>query len=178
MIGAKGAVMLAGTVATPSRADQGVKDALPYPGSDMGPDEVLVLAETYRASALRLLTGKDSNKLRSSAPFRLLIIHAIELYLNAYLLASGTPATAIRGMQHDLGKRAVLAQQTGMVLRLKTADHLMTLSQTREYLVSRYGSLDTNSLSQLNRLRATVEEVRERTGQRVNSVKNMRCKQG
>jgi hypothetical protein len=130
---------------------------VPYPGSDMRADEVLVLAETYYKSAERLL---DNIKQKSSPPYRLLIIHAIELYLNAYLLACGTPATAIRGMQHDLAKRQVLAEQAGLQLRKKTALHLHSLSGQREYLVSRYGSPAVNGLSQLTRLRATVEQVR------------------
>lgn len=133
-----------------------------YPGHDLGAQDVLALAETFRASALHLLDAKPLSRQKSCAPYRLLAIHSIELYLNAYLLAGGHLAPAIRGMQHDLAKRADLVKAAGLVLRFKTVEHLRSLSANREYLVSRYGSPDTNSLSQLNRLQATVEEVREK----------------
>lgn len=133
-----------------------------YPGHDLGAKDVLALAETFRASALHLLDAKPLSRQKSCAPYRLLAIHSIELYFNAYLLAGGHLAPAIRGMQHDLAKRADLVKEAGMVLRFKTVEHLRSLSANREYLVSRYGSPDTNGLSQLNRLQATVEEVREK----------------
>jgi hypothetical protein len=106
----------------------------------------------------------------------LLVIYAIELYLNAYLLAQGMEAPAIGGMQHDLAKRRELVQQAGMVLRTKTANHLDSLSKRREYLVSRYGAPDTGSLSQRNRLQATMEEVRHRVLQAIAQPKPLLCK--
>jgi hypothetical protein len=133
-----------------------------YPGADLGADDVLALAETFRGSAMHLMGQKPLSRPESCAPSRLLVIHAIELYLNAYLLAGGHEPPAIRGMQHDLALRAALVQEAGMILRAKTSAHLRSLSANREYLVSRYGSSDTQSLSQLNRLNATLDEVRSK----------------
>lgn len=133
-----------------------------YPGHDLGTHDVLAMAETFRAGAIHLLRVKPLSRQKSCAPYRLLAIQAIELYLNAYLLKCGHQPPTIRGMQHDLAKRAELVRAAGMILKLKTDQHLKSLSANREYLVSRYGSPDTNSLSQLNRLQATVEEVREK----------------
>ncbi|MDB5474093.1 MAG: hypothetical protein JWP99_1396 [Devosia sp.] len=132
-----------------------------YPGQDMSAQDVLNLAENYRTCALYLL-AVPQQKSKPCEPGRLLVIHAIELYLNAYLLAQGTEAAAIRGMQHDLAKRGALVQQAGMVLRARTAEHLRTLSERREYVVSRYDVHDKGNLSQRNRLQATMEEVRNR----------------
>ncbi len=130
-----------------------------YPGEQMDALAVLRLAEAYRDDAMHLLERRGC---KSRSPFRLVAIHAIELYLNAYLLALGHPHTAIRGLQHDLGRRLTLLQEAGVVLRLRTAEHLKVLSSNREYLVSRYDSCETSSLSQLNRLQATMNEVRSR----------------
>jgi hypothetical protein len=139
---------------------QGAKIVVPYPGSDMQAVDVLALAEVYYHNSQTLLPS--STKPKSSPPFRLLIIHAIELYLNAFLLTCGKRAEEIRGLQHDLAKRESLAQQSGLQLKKKTAAHLRTLSANREYLVSRYGSCGGNNVSQPNRLQATLEEVRKK----------------
>jgi len=62
-------------------------------------------------------------------------------------------------MQHDLGARAALATSSGLVLRRGTSKHLRDLSDRREYLVTRYDTLMGPSLSQLNRLTATLADV-------------------
>lgn len=62
-------------------------------------------------------------------------------------------------MQHDLSERTERAQEAGLRLRAKTAKHLQSLSQDREYLVTRYGPELAATASQVNRLTATLEEV-------------------
>lgn len=62
-------------------------------------------------------------------------------------------------MQHDLSKRTEHALEAGLRLRAKTAKHLQSLSQNREYLVTRYGPELAATASQINRLTATLEEV-------------------
>ncbi len=117
------------------------------------------LAHEYRkASDVLLGLGRRGAPL-SRAPFRLTAIHAIELYLNAFLLERGHPAAFIRGLQHNLSERAELALSGGLSLRKRTAEHLRSLSAGREYLTSRYAPERSETMSQINRLMATLEEV-------------------
>jgi hypothetical protein len=117
------------------------------------------LAGVYRESALALLDDEHRRKQGSRGPARLLALHAIELYLTALLLARGHEATDIRDLQHDLAARAVLATQAGLVLRRLTAEHLQALARNREYLVTRYHPEAAGQLSELNRLKATLDEI-------------------
>jgi len=130
-----------------------------YPGELASPQQVCELAEEYRRAAHLVLQLGRASKPLTRAPFRLSAIHAIELYLNALLLHNGYTATEVRGMQHDLATRAELAQTAGLRLRLRTSEHLRTLSQSKEYLVTRYGPELAATTSQINRLMATLEEV-------------------
>jgi hypothetical protein len=130
-----------------------------YPGELATPQQVLMLAHEYRQAAVHLSSlGRPSEPL-SRAPFRLAAIHAIELYLNAFLLKRGHPASEIRGLQHNLAERVKLSASYGLYLRIRTAQHISDLAENREYLVTRYGPEMTSSASQLNRLTATLVEV-------------------
>ena len=95
----------------------------------------------------------------SRAPCRLSAIHAIELYLNALLLFRGQETSRIRGLQHDLAARTEMAIANGLQLRKRTAEHLSAMAGNREYLVTRYGPEMTATISQINRLTATLDEV-------------------
>jgi hypothetical protein len=86
-------------------------------------------------------------------------IHAVELYLNAHLLHAGKQPSLIRGLQHDMAARTDLCVANGLILRKRTIDHLRAIAVNREYLVTRYGPELTSTLSQINRLAATLEEV-------------------
>jgi HEPN domain-containing protein len=131
----------------------------PYPGDLTGPAEMLRLADEYRQAALLIAgLGRKGDPI-SRAPFRLTAIHAVELYLNALLLHAGHEPSRLRGLQHDLAARAELSIQFGLSLRKRTAAHLKTLAASREYLITRYSPDLTSSLSQVNRLSATLEEV-------------------
>ena len=129
-----------------------------YPGADAKPEQILQLAEQYRvaAEALRPL-GRRSKPL-SWAPYRFVAIHAIELHLNALLVAKGLTPASIRGMQHDLATRTDAAIIAGLGLRKRTALHLRSLSERREYLITRYDPA-LSAASEINRLAATLEEV-------------------
>jgi hypothetical protein len=48
-------------------------------------------------------------------------------------------------------------------LRKKTAEHLQAMTERREYLISRYAPELTSQHTELNRLQATLEEVRKKT---------------
>lgn len=130
-----------------------------YPGELATPYQIYMLAHEYRNAAIHLAALGRPYEPLSRAPFRLAAIHAIELYLNAFLLKRGHPASEIRGLQHDLAERVVLAASYGLQLRVKTAQHINDLAANQEYLVTRYGPEMTESASKLNRLTATMEEV-------------------
>jgi len=140
----------------------GMTDSI-YPGEHATPQQLRKLAEEYRSAAMVLLSLGRRDPM-SLAPFRLAAIHSIELYLNALLLACGKPHADIRGMQHDLSVRTDLAIALGMNLRRKTGDHLRKLNESREYLISRYAPEHFATLSQANRLEATLNEVALKTG--------------
>lgn len=130
-----------------------------YPGSLASPREVLRLAAEYHEAAQLLAKRGRKGQPISRAPYRLTAIHAVELYLNAFLLHSGLEHGRVRGLQHDLAARTDLSLKHGLQLRKRTATHLRTMAAAREYLVSRYGPELSSSLSQLNRLSATLAEV-------------------
>lgn len=60
-----------------------------YPGSRASAAEIFALAEEYRLAAEGLMLNGRPRGPISRAPARLCAIHAIELYLNAFLLAGG-----------------------------------------------------------------------------------------
>ena len=130
-----------------------------YPGELASPRQIHELAEEYRKAATLLLQLGRSGKPLTRAPFRLSAIHAIELYLTALLLHRGHNPNQIRKMHHNLAERTERALEAGLRLRAKTANHLQSLSQNREYLVTRYGPELAATTSQINRLTATLEEV-------------------
>jgi hypothetical protein len=65
----------------------------------------------------------------------------------------------VRGHLHNLTDRAAIARDRGLVLRKRTANHLVRMTEDREYLVSRYGPELSGSLSEINRLMATLAEI-------------------
>lgn len=136
----------------------------PYPGALASPSEVLQLATEYHAAAQLLATRGRRGHPISRAPFRQAAIHAVELYLNAFLLHSGLEHRRVRALHHDLAARTELSLERGLQLRMRTATHLRSMATAREYLVSRYGPELTSSLSQLNRLSATLTEVASKVG--------------
>ena len=133
-----------------------------YPGELATPSQILELAEEYSKAAMLLYPLGTKRKPLTRAPMRFIAIQAIELYLNALLLSRGHSAAAVRGLQHDLGKRTDLALSYGLKLRKRTAEHLRSMGQHREYLITRYGPEMVATASQINRLRATLNEVRRK----------------
>ncbi|AMK26138.1 hypothetical protein K426_26195 (plasmid) [Sphingobium sp. TKS] len=130
-----------------------------YPGEVATPDDIRQLAEEYRGAAHDLMGRGKRGKPSSWAPARMTAIQAIELYLNALLLARGVKPAEIRGYQHDLRKRTANPAVAALRLRQRTLEHLGKLSEGREYLSIRYGPELSGNLSQLNRLIATLDEV-------------------
>lgn len=133
-----------------------------YPGDAATPAQVHALADEYRRASQTLLGLGRARAPLTRAPFRLTAIHAIELYLNAFLLRHGHTPSRIRGLQHDLCARAELAFAGGLTLRKRTEAHLRNMSAEREYLATRYGPELAATMSQINRLMATLEEVADK----------------
>lgn len=129
------------------------------PGDAATPSQLQALADEYRAAAKMLLEHRRRAAPLSDQPFRLTAIHAVELYLNAFLLRQGHSPSQVRKLQHDLFARADRARQNGLMLRKRTIEHLQSLNTAREYLVSRYAPELAKTMSQLNRLEATLDEV-------------------
>jgi HEPN domain-containing protein len=130
-----------------------------YPGETATPREIVDLADEYRRAADALLQTCRRREPLSRAPYRLVAIHAVELYLNAYLLAVGHSSTAVRGLQHNLAARTHIAAK--LSLRKRTLAHLHSLSEKREYLIARYDPA-ANETSELNRCAATLAEIADK----------------
>lgn len=130
-----------------------------YPGTLATSAQILNLATEYRRAAHVLLEQRQGRSPLSLAPCRLSAIHAIELYLNALLLHFSRDPAMVRGLQHDLSARLELAIKGGLVLRKRTHLHLSTLHSNREYLIVRYSPEETATVSQMNRLMATLNEI-------------------
>ncbi len=130
----------------------------PGPGHTADPREILALAEEFAMAAERLLKLRRKGKPLSQAPFRLAAIHAIELYLNAVLLADGTSPDQLPSFQHDLSKR--LASAKALKLDRRTTTHVETLTNTKEYREARYAPRQSAKLSPLTRLHRTLEVIR------------------
>lgn len=141
-----------------------------YPSENASSVQLFQLAEEYRKSSKYLLSRDGAKKPISHAPFRLVTIHAIELYLNALLLHTGKKTMEIRAMQHDLARRTEAVVTSGIKLRKRTAAHLIILTEKREYLISRYGPEELPTASQINRLTATLDEVAEKVGKCIGVV--------
>ncbi|MCA0890011.1 hypothetical protein [Qipengyuania flava] len=103
-----------------------------YPGETATATEVVALADEYRFAAQLLVQNGRPKQPRSRAPFRMVAIHAVELYLNAFLLQSGHSAGQVRGLQHNLAARADLAVDRGLVLRKRTSDRGIAVMDSRE----------------------------------------------
>src|SRR4051794_9547984 len=109
-----------------------------YPGALATAAQIRALAEEYRNAAIHLQKLGRRRKPLSLAPYRLAAIHAIELYLNAFLRHQGVEADKLRALGHHLGERAQLANQAGLDLSRRTVSHLQMLQDEREYVVTRY----------------------------------------
>jgi hypothetical protein len=136
-----------------------------YPGHQAHVDEIIELANAYYAAALDLFKSNQSQSQLSYAPARLCSIHAIELYLNAFLRYHGVPPEEIRGRMHNLADPKFV---TVLKLKKKTATHLAAMTEKREYLISRYAPELACQHTELNRLTATLVEVMTKVSQHLN----------
>ena len=129
-----------------------------YPGETATPQQLVALASEYRRAAGTLLPNGRRGQPLSWAPYRLAAIHAVELYLNAYLLATGHAPSSVRGEHHNFASLAGRAIEAGLCLRKRTVRHLQELASSREYLASRYDPTPRCVLH-INGFDATLKEV-------------------
>ena len=131
----------------------------PYPGDGASVDDLLALAASYAKAARHLSSLVKKGEPATRAPGHLCAVHAVELYLSSYLRHCGVAACELRGLQHDVAARMERAARHGLVVDQRTAAHLERLVSEREYVVSRYGPDQLATLSQQNRVEATLREV-------------------
>jgi len=133
--------------------------AKPYPGSLASENELICLAGWYQNAATTLFSRSLPKDPLAHAPSRLCAIHAIELYLNVFLIRCGEPPDRIRSRQHNLAERFEAARAHGLSLKKKTIEHLSRMTDDREYLVMRYGPELAAEVPPVNRLLATLNDV-------------------
>jgi len=143
-----------------------------YPGSTASTREVLELAGAYNNAAVVLFINAEKLGGLTYAPLhyapaRMCAIHAIELFLNAFLRHEGISHGQIRGRMHNLADPSFV---TTLKLRKKTAQHLQDMSEKREYLISRYGPEMVSQHTEVNRLMATSEEIMQKVCKHLNST--------
>ena len=138
----------------------------PYPGEDATPDQIRQLANAYQKAADHVRQLGRRGKPLTYAPFRMTAIHAIELYLNAWLRHRGVVHKRIRGLLHNMHEAADLAREHDLQLSKGTDRNLRQIGEHREYLVSRYAP-ELSAPSQINRLEATLKEVAEEVTRRL-----------
>ncbi len=133
-----------------------------YPGSNASKWQILDLAHEYYHAANTLFQKAQREAPLSYAPARMCCIHAIELYLNAFLRHQGIPPEQIRARMHNLADPLFVER---LKLKARTARHLEAMTEKREYLISRYAPELITEHSELNRLLATLVEVMMKVGQ-------------
>lgn len=133
----------------------------PYPGSEAEVWQVVELANSYYHAAIVLFRDAEEKDPLAFAPASLCAIHAIELYLNAFLRHEGSSPGQIRARMHNLADPRFVA---ALKLRAKTARHLADITERREYLISRYAPELVSRHTELNRLSATLVEVMTKMG--------------
>ncbi|TPJ34264.1 hypothetical protein [Mesorhizobium sp. B2-6-5] len=147
-----------------------------YSGEGVAPADVMRLAAEYHEAAELLHKQRRKGEPISLAPCRFVALHAIELYLNAFLLMKGVDHKALRALQHNLADRAQRAQETSLVLRQGTLSHLMDRS-SREYLITRYSPELPATLPQLTRLMATLKDLATKVSATAANTKQTRGRQ-
>ena len=124
-----------------------------YPGDGMDARKTLALAAEFDGASQVL------RKAKFWAPYRLAALHAIELYLSAFLRKHGLENEIIRKTGHQFCAKTTLAREHGLLLRAKTQAHLSNLTCKREYLITRYDASMLPTLTELTRIDATLREI-------------------
>jgi len=89
----------------------GSQDADDYPGNRCSPEEIRHLAKQYKRAAELAQRLAKAGAPVSRAPFHLTAIHAIELYLSAFLRLNGHPPEELRGLFMISERRRFLSRK-------------------------------------------------------------------
>jgi hypothetical protein len=132
----------------------------PYPGDMATAAEIAALADSYWRAARHLndqvaTKGKPLTRM----PVYLCGIQSIELYLVAFLRHSGRSNGEVRGFHHDFAASLDLACTVGLKIDARTAKHLASMTDCREYVVSRYAPEAARKLSPITRLFRSIENI-------------------
>lgn len=134
----------------------------PEPATPPTAQELASLARSFSEATDKLLGLCKKRQPLTHAPYRFAAIHAIELYLTAYLQLNNHEPKTIRKLQHNLEHRTDRATEAGLKLRKRTIAHLRELTSTREYVETRYQPTAMKNLTQPNRLIATLKDVEDK----------------
>jgi hypothetical protein len=126
------------------------------------PQEIARLARSFSKATDKLLGLCKKGEPMTHAPYRFAAIHAIELYLTAYLQLNNHEPKTIRKLQHNLEQRTDHATKAGLKLRKRTIAHLRELTSTREYVETRYHPTTLKNLTQPNAIIATLKDVEDK----------------
>lgn len=139
--------------------DGGPSPAPAKTSTEAMPQDVLDLAGKYAEAAEYLFAEHRRSKPGLNLPARLCALHAMELYLHAFLRFRGATAKQIRARNHGLWH-----EEFNLCLGLdaKTCQHLQDLTNGREYLSVRYPLEPDRQPCPLNRMERTLEAIREK----------------
>jgi hypothetical protein len=140
--------------------------ASPYPGSEASVRELLCLADAYRTAAMELFDRAKGAGALAQAPARFCAIHAVELYLNAFLRHRGATPGEVRAKLHALDDGSFAA---ALDLKDRTRRHLSWMTANREYLISRYAPELLKTQSEVNRVAATMNEIAKKARRFLNN---------
>jgi HEPN domain-containing protein len=131
----------------------------PYPGDHIDGVALLGMAKSYHEAADRLRAALTPCKNGDYAPWRLLALHAIELYLSAAMLRHDHDMAVVRSSSHDLEKKLNLLLKDGMRFSEKTCHVLRLVSQDRHYVRARYAPDMVKEMMPITRLNAALSDV-------------------
>lgn len=129
--------------------------------------ELIELAASYAEAAEKLKELWKKGVPLSQAPFRFVAIHAIELYLNAYLETNDHDPKEIRGLQHDLQKKTNCAMADGLKLKLRTVKYLGKLTANADYTCARYKPASLKQPAPPSQLLAAMNDVKDKVAMAV-----------
>ena len=122
------------------------------------PFGIFLLADDFLMAAT---TSNASQRIRTGGPARLLCVHAIELFLKAYLRQRGQDIDTLRAYGHRLSDMAEAAESCGLTLSISTRTKLDLLTNRNDYVRVRYMVVDTPADIKPNAVLALTENVRE-----------------
>lgn len=130
------------------------------PAEDASAIQLLALAEEYHVAALQLLSNDITRPGASRTPYRLLVLHGVELYLGAYLTARGQETGAIEHLNPDLEACLRSCQKAGLGLHTEAQAELLSLARRQEQQATGHGAQTAElRTEQVNRIWSALEDM-------------------